>query len=79
MQVIKITVQPNDKSCRRVRVKMKLFSLLPPCLRKCVNLNNSFVLHCVKVHRLTNFIMQALQKQATKTGDNLICSYNRGH
>jgi len=58
---------------------MKPFSVLPTCLRKCVNMNNSFVPHCVKIHALSNFITQVLQKQANKSGDNSICGYICGH
>jgi len=45
---------------------MKPFSLLPNCLRKCVNLNNSFVPHCVKIYRLTEFYYAGLAKTSKK-------------
>jgi len=56
----------NDKSYRTARMKMKLFSVLPICLRKCVNLNNSFVPYCVKIHRIIEFYYAGLAKSKQK-------------
>jgi hypothetical protein len=64
--VIKITVRANDKSYRTVGVKMKPFSVLPTCLRKCENLNNSSMPHCVKIHRPIKFFSADLAKTSTK-------------
>jgi len=60
-------VQHNDRSYRTGRVKMKPFSVLPTCLRKCVNMNNSIVPHCVKIHRLIEFYYTGLAKTSKKT------------
>jgi hypothetical protein len=58
---------------------MKPFSVLPTCLRKFVNLNNSFVPHCVKIHRQIQFYYADLAKQAKKSADGSVCGYNHGH
>ena len=47
---------------------MKPLSVLPTCLRKCVNLNISFVSQRVKIHRLIEFYYAGLQKQAKNMG-----------
>ena len=54
------------ESYRTVRVKMKSFSVFSTCLRKCVNLNNSFVSHCVKIHRVIEFYYTGLAKTSKK-------------
>ena len=45
---------------------MKLFSVLLTCLRNCVNLNSSFVPHCVKIHWLIEFYYAGLAKTSKK-------------
>ena len=47
---------------------MKPLSVLPTRLRKCVNLNISFVSQRVKIHSLIEFYYAGLQKQANNLG-----------
>jgi len=58
---------------------MKQFSVLPTCLRKYVNLNNSFVPHCVKIHRLIQFYYADLAKnKQKKSADSSVFGYDHG-
>ena len=45
-----------------VRVEKKSLCVLPTCMRKCVNLNNSFVRHCAQIQRVIEFYYAGLAK-----------------
>jgi len=47
---------------------MKPLSVLSTCLRKCVNLNISFVALRVKIHKVVEISYAGLQKQAKNLG-----------
>ena len=49
-------------------MEMKPLSALPTRLRKCVNLNISFVSQRVKINSLIEFYYAGLQKQANNLG-----------